>query len=111
MKYYQLQYKKSRLSLAVTIMFALMIALSCGGGGVGSDPITHRVSANAGTGDEISQSSRSVTHGATATFTVTPDSGYRIATVTGCASSLLGNIRNPLTDKHRVATDIFTQGR
>ena len=33
MKYYQLQYKKSRLSLAVTIMFALMIALSCGGGG------------------------------------------------------------------------------
>ena len=51
---------------------------------------SYTVSASAGTGGSISPASRSVNHGANTTFTVTPDTGYSINTVTGCSGSLSG---------------------
>jgi YD repeat-containing protein len=50
---------------------------------------TYQVTALAGAGGSISPSSRTVAHGATTTFTVTPNTGYS-ASVTGCGGSLLG---------------------
>ncbi|WP_026186476.1 InlB B-repeat-containing protein [Thioalkalivibrio thiocyanodenitrificans] len=51
----------------------------------------YTVSASAGAGGSISPSSRSVEHGATTTFTVTPNEGYEVASVTGCAGALSGS--------------------
>jgi hypothetical protein len=45
---------------------------------------TLRVTASAGQGGSISPASRIVNYGETAQFTVTPDDGYHIASVTGC---------------------------
>ena len=50
------------------------------------------VSATAGAGGTISPGSVSVVSGATTRFTVTPDSGYEISSVTGCGGSLTNNI-------------------
>ncbi len=47
------------------------------------------VTANAGSGGSIT-ASRSVISGQTATFTVTPSAGYRVASVSGCGGSLSG---------------------
>ena len=52
---------------------------------------TYTVSATAGTGGSIAPTSSTVNHGATTTFTVTPNTGYGINTVTGCGGSLSGN--------------------
>jgi uncharacterized repeat protein (TIGR02543 family) len=52
---------------------------------------TYIVSGTAGEGGRIDPSSRTVEHGQTTTFTVTPDEGYGIETVTGCGGSLSGN--------------------
>ena len=51
---------------------------------------TYLVTATAGTGGTISPASRTVTHGETTTFTVTPKTGYSINNVTGCGGSLVG---------------------
>lgn len=51
----------------------------------------YSVTATTGEGGSISPLSRVVTHGSTATFTVTPDTGYSIDLVTGCNGTLLGN--------------------
>lgn len=48
------------------------------------------VTANAGSGGSIS-ATRSVISGQTATFTVTPSAGYRVASVSGCGGSLSGS--------------------
>lgn len=53
--------------------------------------ITYTVTATAGTGGSISPPTRSVIPGATTTFTVTPTSGYRIGTVSGCGGTLAGS--------------------
>ena len=50
------------------------------------------VSATAGTGGSISPGSVNVVSGSTTSFTVTPDSGYAISSVTGCGGSLSDNI-------------------
>ena len=50
--------------------------------------ITITVSATAGTGGTISPGSVNVVSGSTTTFTVTPDTGYAIGSVTGCGGSL-----------------------
>ncbi len=50
----------------------------------------YTVTATAGTGGSISPATRSVNHGASTTFTVTPATGYRIGTVSGCGGSLAG---------------------
>lgn len=52
---------------------------------------THTVTGTAGTNGSISPGSRTVNDGDTTTFTVTPDSGYNIDTVTGCSGSLSGS--------------------
>jgi uncharacterized repeat protein (TIGR02543 family) len=49
----------------------------------------YTVMATAGSGGSITPTSRTVNHGATTTFTVTPNSGYRAA-VTGCSGTLSG---------------------
>ncbi len=50
------------------------------------------VAALAGSGGSITPATRTVTPGQPAAFTVTPDTGYRIAAVTGCAGTLAGNV-------------------
>ena len=69
---------------------------SCAGSNGGqtpscSAPHTYTVSASAGTGGSISPGSQNVTGGNTTSFTVTPNSGYSINTVTGCSGSLNGS--------------------
>ena len=76
----------SRWVLAVVIVLSLV---ACGGGGGGDSRLT--VTATAGTGGSISPASLSVNRGETASFTVTPQSAYRIGSVTGCGGSLSGN--------------------
>jgi uncharacterized repeat protein (TIGR01451 family) len=56
-----------------------------------SGPITHTVTATAGANGSITPASRTVNDGATTTFTITPDSGYLIDTVSGCGGSLAGS--------------------
>ncbi|TMP38254.1 InlB B-repeat-containing protein [Pseudoalteromonas rubra] len=52
---------------------------------------TYRVSATSGTGGAITPASSDVSAGGTVTLTVTPDAGYQIDAVTGCAGRLTGN--------------------
>jgi hypothetical protein len=52
-------------------------------------PIAYPVTATAGTNGAVSPASRTVNHGNTTTFTVTPETGYT-AMVTGCSGSLNG---------------------
>jgi len=52
---------------------------------------THAVTTQQSTGGSVSPNSASVIEGATASFTITPDTGYRIASVTGCGGTLTGN--------------------
>jgi hypothetical protein len=53
--------------------------------------ISYNVTATAGDGGSIDPVSQAIDHGNTATFTVMPESGYRIATFSGCGGSLNGN--------------------
>ena len=52
---------------------------------------SYSVTATAGEGGGISPGSATVNHGATTSFTVSPQTGYSIASVTGCNGSLSGN--------------------
>jgi hypothetical protein len=52
---------------------------------------TYAVTATAGANGSITPSTRSANHGSTTTFTVTPNTGYHIESVTGCGGSLSGN--------------------
>lgn len=54
-------------------------------------PLVYNLTATAGTGGTISPSSLQVTHGQAASFTLTPDTDYIIAQVSGCGGSLTGN--------------------
>ena len=56
---------------------------------------TYTVSTAAGANGSITPTSQHVAHGATASFTVTPESGYNIAAVTGCGG------RGPENDRAR----------
>jgi uncharacterized repeat protein (TIGR01451 family) len=53
--------------------------------------ITHTVTATAGSGGNIGPASAVVNQGSTTAFTVTPNSGFSIASVSGCSGSLVGN--------------------
>jgi hypothetical protein len=75
-----------------------LLSLSgCGGGGGDSPtPVTpevpqYLVSTQAGTGGSLSPASLQVRQGSTATFTVSPATGYDIDSVSGCAGSLTGS--------------------
>ena len=59
---------------------------------VSSGPVKHLVTATAGPGGSISPPSQLVEASARARFTVTPNSGYRIGSITGCGGDLSGNI-------------------
>lgn len=55
------------------------------------DLASYKVSATAGPGGRITPASQNVTHGGSATFTVTPKSGYSIVAVSGCGGILDAN--------------------
>jgi hypothetical protein len=77
----------------VLLFASSMLLVACGGGGGsgGNSPVSYNVSATAGNGGSISPGSRSVVSGQTATFTLTADTDYSVAEVTGCNGSLNGN--------------------
>ncbi len=52
---------------------------------------SYPLSATAGPGGTISPASVEIRHGDSASFTLTPDTGYRIDSVTGCGGALNGN--------------------
>lgn len=79
----------------LTLIIPLLI--SCGGGGGGSASAipavtpSFNVSAAAGVNGSISPSMVSVVQGQTATFTVTPETGYSVLSVSGCNGTLSEN--------------------
>ena len=79
----------------LTLIIPLLI--SCGGGGGGSANAvpavtpSFNVSAAAGVNGSISPSMVSVVQGQTATFTVTPETGYSVLSVSGCNGTLSEN--------------------
>ena len=87
------------LSNYQTALLALIIPLliSCGGGGGSSAPdlpavaSTFDISAAAGENGSISPAIISVTQGQTTTFTVTPETGYSVLSISGCNGILSEN--------------------
>ena len=84
------------LRSGVFLLAILFTIGGCGGGGSSDrertpDPETWTVSATAGLGGSIDPASQTVDHGAITTFTVTPETGFSIDTVSGCGGSLDGN--------------------
>jgi len=78
--------------LGFVLFFSTFILISCGGsGGGGQDPASYTVSTNTSNNGSISPTSFTVTAGSTAIFTITPDTGFTIGTVTGCVGTLTGN--------------------
>jgi len=79
------------VAVVVAVIFSLALA-SCGGSGGGEEDATtsYTVTASAGVGGSISPTSATVNSGATANFTVTPDSGSSTNTVIGCGGALVG---------------------
>lgn len=76
-----------------TVIFLATVAFAagCGGGGGGGGggtsnaPTTYKVTPAVGSGGSVSPSTvQSVNSGATASFTITANSGYIISSVTGC---------------------------
>ena len=78
------------------VLLVIFALAGCGGGGGGGEPLpvapSYTVSATAGAGGSIEPRSQTVNRGATATLTVTPDTGYRITMVSGCGGSLDGDV-------------------
>jgi uncharacterized repeat protein (TIGR01451 family) len=74
--------------------------------------IRYNVTANAGPGGVINPSLSSVAHGSTATFSVVPDAGGRIAVVQGCGGTLAGSTytTQPITRDCAVAATFTTLG-
>jgi 6-phosphogluconolactonase (cycloisomerase 2 family) len=56
------------------------------------EKVHHTVTASAGTGGSISPTSVAAMEGETASFTVTPESGYAVSSVQGCGGTLNGNV-------------------
>ena len=78
-------------AIVLIALFSLALA-SCGGGGGGGENTTstsYTVTANAGAGGSISPETATVDSGSTTSFTVAPDSGYSVNTVTGCGGTLV----------------------
>jgi len=76
------------IPVAATLVMALVLP-ACGSGG--GDPQTYTVTARAVTGGSITPANATARHGATTSFTVTPDTGYIIDSVTGCGGTLAGD--------------------
>lgn len=84
------------------LVFATVLLTACGGrdddgndlvggDGAGNDSNSYTVTATAVSNGSISPGIAEVNEGSTTSFTVTPESGYGIDTVTGCSGSLSGN--------------------
>jgi serine protease len=67
---------------------ALLCLAGMGGCGGGSGAQTYTVTATATGGGSISPASATVNRGATVTFTLVPETGYVIGSVTGCGGAL-----------------------
>lgn len=71
------------------------LAAGCGGGGGGGTsvaPTNYQVTPSAMNGGSINPSTvQTVNSGSTASFTVTPNTGYIISSVTGCSGTLSGS--------------------
>jgi len=91
----------SRSFKALAIVPVVSVLSACGGssGGGGSDetstapdpvPQTITVPGTAGDGGTISPTSQTVAEGDQTSFTLTPDTGFRIETVSGCGGTLDG---------------------
>ena len=80
------------VAVGLVVLFSLLLA-ACGGGSSsgGGSTTSYTVTANAGAGGGISPASATVNSGATASFTITPDSSNSINTVTGCGGALSGS--------------------
>ena len=78
-----------------TATFFLLLTVGllsgCGGGGGGTSTPSYTVGTTAQSGGSISPASRTVTQDRTTSFTVSPDTGYSIDSVTGCGGSLSGD--------------------
>ena len=56
-----------------------------------ANPVNYTVTATAGTGGQVSPATQQVAGGNSASVTITPNSGYSIASVSGCGGSLSGS--------------------
>lgn len=91
------------LTVVLIVLFLSACGGSSGGGSSGGgesaqgpagpdpDPETYIVTGTTGDGGTISPTSQTVTKGDQTTFTVTPDTGFSIETVSGCGGNLDGN--------------------
>jgi len=74
-------------------------------------PTQIQVTTTAGPGGTITPTTQTVNAGATARFTVTPNSGYQIASITGCGGSLSGTTytTGPITGNCAVSASFTTE--
>ncbi len=83
--------KKTGLSLFGLLVAVLLGLAGCGGGG-GTPVSAFTVTPLAGANGSISPATAvTVNQGGATSFTVTPNSGYAIASVTGCGGTLSGD--------------------
>jgi hypothetical protein len=83
-----------RVAMICLLCAAMPLMLTaCGGGGDGDPaPVRFTVTPSAGANGSIDPATpRTVDQGATTSFTITPDSDYSIAEVSGCGGTLSGN--------------------
>ena len=87
------------MNLLLRTAFILLLPLlaSCGGGGGdggggGSRITTYTISTDGDVNGSITPPGKTVAHNDTASFTVTPDTNYNIADVSGCGGMLVGDI-------------------
>jgi hypothetical protein len=77
------------------VLFFTLTACGSGGGngGDGNDNVSYTVSASANSGGAVSPASQDIDEGDTASFTVTPDTGFILddIDVAGCSGSMAGN--------------------
>lgn len=79
------------------------------------DLLQYEVTSSAGANGSISPPTQQVDHGSTASFTVTPDSGYEIASVTGCGGLTANDATtytttNPVTGACAVTATFVVEG-
>jgi hypothetical protein len=97
------------LAKLLTSLFFISLLSACGGGSGTSEGENniYTVNANADTGGSVNPSNRSVNEGQSTTFTITPDTGFSIDTITGCgAGSLDGNIYTTATINENCTLEI-----
>lgn len=85
---------KSKIIFYAVLLLSASFLAACGGGASESAqaPVTnYRVDAVAGLGGTVNPDAITVVAGEAANFTVTPDSGFVIASVSGCSGNLSGN--------------------